>query len=60
MDIFYLCNGKRCSNCNPEDCKHTSDLDFAKTGGKGAFHLIYGAFFEIDPIELKQKGGGDP
>lgn len=23
--IFYICDRKKCENCNP-DCKHTSDI----------------------------------
>lgn len=28
--VLYLCDGTRCSECNPVDCHHTADIRYAK------------------------------
>ena len=30
LKILYLCNGKRCKECNNTECSYTSDIKFAK------------------------------
>lgn len=30
VEVVYLCDGKRCKECNSQDCSHTCDIHHAK------------------------------
>jgi hypothetical protein len=44
--VLFICDMKRCEDCNPDLCKHTSDLEHAIPDGEKTFTLICGQLWE--------------
>lgn len=69
--IFYLCDKKKCKNCNYPACKHTQDITHAKNFKKDDEYeaMDIDSYFEIENIQppactastihAKWKNGGN-
>ena len=44
--ILYLCDGKKCEQCDPDFCSHTTDINHAKN-----FIKSWGDFIEVESKE---------
>ena len=60
MDVFLLCDHKRCHKCF-DQCNHTSDLNHTAWNGEKTFELIGGrAYFEqADNCRQSGEAEGD-
>lgn len=58
MEVFYICNGKKCEQC-VGDCQHTTDIRFAKNFIIKEKQAKNGEFFqyaeEINADSLKEE-----
>lgn len=60
LDVFFLCDHKRCHKCF-DQCNHTSDINHTAWNGEKTFELIGGrAYFEqADNCRQSGEAEGD-